>query len=339
MRFSDILGQERAKRFLKQVMAREKMPHAYLFTGIPGVGKKSTAQALAMALNCVSPLDGDSCGSCPSCHKILDGNAPDFRVIKPDGNKIGIDQVRELNRSLAFAPLSARYRVVVICRSETMTPEAANAFLKTLEEPPPRNIFILTATESLDLLPTVVSRCQKVSFQPLPRLVVAGLIREKKELSGEDADIIAGLSGGSLGRALEMADEEFLERRGKWLVRIAELPTFSREKALGAALRWAEELKASGAQGGKEGPIGPLVVLDIWKSWYRDLLLTKAGDKKSSLMNVDFSQSLKKISRRTKIKNLAESFHLIDRTQMDLLENRNIALVLEHLLLHLKGLA
>jgi DNA polymerase III subunit delta' len=338
MRFSDILGQERALGFLRQVMASEKMPHAYLFTGIPGVGKKSTAQALAMALNCVSPGDGDACGSCPSCRKIVGGNEPDFQVIRPDGNKIGIDQIRELNRGLSFAPLSARLRVIVICRSEAMTPEAANAFLKTLEEPPPDNIFILTATEPLDLLPTVVSRCQRISFQPLSTAAVAGLISEKEGLSGGDADIIAGLSGGSLGRALAMAESDFLENREKWLARIAKLPSFSRAKALGAAFTWAEDLRTSDARSGPGKILGLAAVLDIWKSWYRDLLVSKAEDRENAFMNRDFSQNLKKISKRFTIKSLARSFHLIDRAQMELMENRNSALVLEHLVSRLRGL-
>jgi len=338
MRFSDILGQEKAQHFLRRVMAREKMPHAYLFTGIPGVGKKSTAQALAMALNCLSPQDGDACGSCDSCRKIMNGNAPDFRVIRPEGSKIGIDQIRGVNHGLSFAPLSARYRVLVLCQSEAMTPEAANAFLKTLEEPSPGNIFILTATEPLDLLPTIVSRCQRVSFQPLPRTVVANWISEKKGLSGKEADIVAGLSGGSMGRALEMVESEFLEKREEWLARIVELPAFPKTKALGAAFKWAEEIKTQDTRGGKGGGFGPAVVLDIWKSWYRDLLVARAQAGEQSFMNRDFSQNLKKISRGFSIKNLAKSFFLIDRAQMDLLENRNSALVLEHLVLQLRAL-
>lgn len=338
MPFSDILGQEKARSFLRQVITREKMPHAYLFTGIPGVGKKSTAQALAMALNCLSPRDGDACGSCASCRKIQEGNAPDFQVIYPERGSIGIDQIRELNHGLAFSPLAAQFRVLVICKSEAMTPEAANAFLKTLEEPPLGNILILTATEPLDLLPTIVSRCQKVSFQPLPRAVVARWINEKKELSRKESEIIAALSGGSIGRAAEMVESRFLEQREEWLVRITELPALPKPSSLVAAYTWAEELRAGGSRGGEETLLRPADVLDIWKSWYRDLLLAKVGSGEHSLLNMDFAQNLKKIAKGFSIKNLVKSFFLIDRASRHLEENRNTALVLEHLVLQLRTL-
>ncbi|MBW2202876.1 MAG: ATP-binding protein, partial [Deltaproteobacteria bacterium] len=151
MLFSEIIGQEKAKRFLKRVMSEERIPHAYLFTGIPGIGKTSMAKALTMALNCHEQNDFDGCGQCPSCRQLLGGNFPDFIHIKPDGQNIRIEQIRDLNRSLSFAPLSAEHRVCVVQQAEAMTGEAANSFLKTLEEPPPGNILILNAREPRDL--------------------------------------------------------------------------------------------------------------------------------------------------------------------------------------------
>jgi len=111
-------------------MSEERIPHAYLFTGISGIGKTSMARALTMALNCHEPTDFDGCGRCPSCRRLLGGNFPDFIHIKPDGQNIKIEQIRELNRRLSFAPVSAKYRVCVLQEAEVMTGEAANSFLK-----------------------------------------------------------------------------------------------------------------------------------------------------------------------------------------------------------------
>jgi DNA polymerase III subunit delta' len=339
MRFSEIAGQEKAKNFLLGVFEREKLPHAYLFTGIPGVGKKSTALALAAAVNCTSPSQGDACGQCPSCRRIAGGNSPDFLTIGPDGRNIRIKQIRELNRSLTFAPVSSRYRVVVLERSETMTAEAANAFLKTLEEPPTGNIFILTATEPMDLLPTVVSRCQRVSFQPIPVMAIRNLLGERKEISKEKASILARLSSGSPGRALEMTEDGFLERRDKWLLRITELPGLSKAEVLKMVFAWAEDMKLSGVVAGQDGAALLKEILDFWKGWYRDLLVTRAGSDDRCLMNRDFSQKLKKMAQGFKVKHLIRSIRFIDRAQRDVLENRNPALVMENLVLDLKNLA
>ena len=111
--FSEILGQETAKIFFKQVLASQKIPHAYLFTGIPGIGKTSTAMAFAMALNCREPAEFNGCGHCPSCRQLMGGNFPDFISIRPEGQNILIEQIKGLNRSLSFAPMSGGYRVCV----------------------------------------------------------------------------------------------------------------------------------------------------------------------------------------------------------------------------------
>jgi DNA polymerase-3 subunit delta' len=339
MRFSEIVGQEKAKGFLQGVLERENVPHAYLFTGIQGVGKKSTALALATAVNCTSVSRGDGCGQCPSCRRIAGRNAPDFLTIEPDGRNIRIKQIRDLNRGMAFAPVSSRYRVVVLERSETMTAEAANAFLKTLEEPPPGNIFILTATEPMDLLPTIVSRCQRVSFQPIPFTAIRDLLLERRQIQEEEASVLARLSSGSLGRALEMAEDGFLAKRDKWLARIMALPGLSRGQALKAVFEWADDMKRSGVVAGKGGTPVPVEILDFWKTWYRDLLVTGAGGEDRYLTNVDFSQELKKNAGGFISKDLIKSIHLIDRAQRDVLENRNPALVVQNLVLDLKTLA
>jgi len=338
--FSQIVGQERAKRFLKQIVVGEKIPHAFLFTGIPGVGKTSTAMALATALNCDFPVDGGGCGRCPSCRRMMSGNFPDFLpiTIPPDRNNILIEQIRELNRQLAFAPY-ARYRVCVVYQAESMTDEAANSFLKTLEEPPPGNILVLNATEPRNLLPTIVSRCQRVAFQPLPTKDMVNWLVKKRELNEEKAEMMARISAGSLGRALSMCGGDFLDKRQKWLSRVMTLPGLSREKGFEMGVECAEEAKKMGLRTSEEGDAGVLDILIIWESWYRDLLILKAGDLNHLLVNLDFYDQLKNVAKYFKINSLIDSLFAIDRARRDLKRNRNTKLVMEHIVLGLRQLA
>jgi DNA polymerase-3 subunit delta' len=339
MQFSRILGQEKAKGFLRQVMAMKKMPHAYLFTGIPGIGKTSTATALANALNCQEPVDGDSCGNCVVCRQMRDGNFPDLLKVSPDGQNIKIEQIRELNRSLNFAPVSGRYRVSIIYKAGTMTDEAANSFLKTLEEPPPANILILNATEPLDLLQTIVSRCQKVPFQPLPvKDMTMWLVREKG-LDEEIAMVLSKISGGSLGRALKMCAGDFLEKRRGWLSMLTKVPRLPREKTLDAALECAKEDKKREFDVSETGEAGIMEMLYVWESWYRDLIVVKVEGPSGLLINTDYSHELQNVAGSFKIKCLVGSLIMIDQSQRDLQRMRNTSLVLQHCILGLHRLA
>jgi DNA polymerase-3 subunit delta' len=200
--FRDILGQERVISHLKTAMAKGRLSHAYLFVGPQGVGKASVARALAAALNCAQPrADGDACGECPSCRRLQAGTHPDFLVISPPESKaqIGIGQIRELRRLTEYPPWGA-WRVAVIKPAEALTAQndaAANALLKTLEEPPDRHVLVLTALGEADLLPTVVSRCHKLAFAPLPAPLVAQELVKRRGLPPARAALLAALSGGS----------------------------------------------------------------------------------------------------------------------------------------------
>jgi len=339
MMFSEILGQKTAKKFLKQVMAGKKIPHAYLFTGIPGVGKTSTAMAFSMALNCREPVDFDGCGHCPSCRQLMGGNYPDFLSIQPEGQNILIKQIKDLNRSFSFAPVSAGYRVSVIHQAETMTDEAANSFLKTLEEPPLGNILILKVTEPLDLLPTIVSRCQKVPFQPLAVQDMTNWLVNNKDLDKEAATLLARISAGSLGRALRMYDGDFFEKRKVWLSKLMELPGFSREEALNMALECAAEDRKKGLDMPASGEAGILDMLTVWGNWYRDLLLLKVGAPNDLLINIDFSNKLGNISESFEVGSLIDCIQAVNQAQLDIRRMRNAILVMEHTVLNLNRIS
>jgi DNA polymerase-3 subunit delta' len=272
--FSGILCQERAIEFLKRVFSRGKIAHAYLFAGIPGIGKTTTALALTRAINCQQQREGEGCAQCPSCRQITGGNFPDLHMIQPDGQNIKIEQIRDLNRTLSFKPLSGKYRVSIIRQAEKMTDEAANSLLKTLEEPPQDNILILNVTEPQALFPTIVSRCQKVLFRPIPVLAMADWLTVHQDLEKEEAAVLAKISEGSLGRALRMCDEGFFKMREEVLSDLIQLPALTSEQTLEKAMQYARKEKKGGADTGNGGT-DLFDLLSIWKSWYRDLLLVK----------------------------------------------------------------
>lgn len=364
MLFSDVIGQERAKGFLKAALSKGKVPHAYLFTGIPGVGKTTTAMALATVLNCQAPENLDACGRCAACRQMAGGNCPDFLTIRPGdktvrignteggvspgergeqtkggGKIIGIDLVRELNRALSFAPLSGRYRVCVFHKAETMSDEAANSLLKMLEEPPLGNVFILKTTEALDLLPTILSRCQRVAFQPLRPSLIEERVRGRLGSRESLARPIAAMSAGSLGRAIMMCETAYLEKRQQWLSRLLEMGGLPPSEIVAMAFVLAEEEKESGRSASESEEPGLMDLLAIWASWYRDLLLAKVSGLQDAVINSDFSHLLKSTSGNYKIDQLVQSIMLIDQAQRDLARMRNQKLVLAHTALGLRDLA
>lgn len=335
--FSQIMGQEKAVTFLKSAMAKGKIPHAYLFTGIPGVGKTTTALAFAQALNCNEPTNGDGCGTCRSCRQIMNNHFPDLFFIKPDGQNIKIDQVRELNRNHWFKRISGKYRVTIIHNADTMTEEAANAFLKTLEEPPPGNVLILKVTEPLDLLGTIVSRCQKIPFRPLPVNIIKECLKNEMRIDEENALLLAKISQGSLGRAVDMWESDFLKEREDAIEKLIRLPSVSAEEALELALEYSGKAKKTGTGERKSKDLFEL--LGLWKTWYRDLIAMKIGGTIDTLVNSDFSRTLKKITTHFTVDDLINIFFLLDRAQKDLMHGRNLDLMMENTILDLKRFA
>jgi len=328
--FSQIIGQDRAIRLLKQAIGREKMPHAYLFVGLSGLGKTTTALAMAQALNCEAPQASEGCGRCKSCRQLLSGNHPDVAVVEPDGQTIGIDQIKEIEHSFAYKPLNGRYRITVVNPAEAMTGEASNAFLKTLEEPPAGNVLILNATEPSDLLPTIVSRCQKVVFRRIPTPAIERWLVDQKGVHPEKASILARMSEGSVGRALEMEESGYLEKRQEHLLSLSTLQRIPQEEALD----WASRFVKKRGKDDRQEEIGTL--LSLWKTWYRDLLLLKVKGPEELLINVDLSRELKIAAEAFMIESLSSSLLALDQAEKDLVRFRNQELILENAVLRLK---
>jgi DNA polymerase III subunit gamma/tau len=209
--FDDLIGQEPIVRTLKNALRSGSVVHAYLFTGPRGTGKTSTARLLAKTVNCSNPQDGEPCNECQQCREITAGNS--FNVIEIDAaSNRGIDSIRDLREKVMMPPSTGKYKVYILDEAHMLTPEACNALLKTLEEPPPYVIFVLATTDIHKMLPTVISRCEPFNFkrittrQIIDRLLfVAG--QEHVKLERPAAELIARTAAGGMRDALSLFDQ------------------------------------------------------------------------------------------------------------------------------------
>lgn len=310
------------------------IPHALVFTGIDGIGKQTTAKAFAMACNCVdprpfqaawpklpSPPAINACGQCRICRRILADNHPDILHVQPSGNMIRIAAIRDLIQRLMLKPYEQGKRVVIIANAHTMNPEAGNALLKVLEEPPENTLLILTARQTTDLLPTIVSRCQQIRFAPLPRDVLVELIAAKGELTREEALSAANLSGGSYTHALRMIDEGWIPRR-IWLAKeVSQLRTQSTVTKLALAEKLA----------GRKALLPDTLAWLL--SWYRDLIVFPFLPQQ--IVNSDLQDQIEATAAGVDRHTLIKGMRLIQKALKDLQANANPRLTMEALVLQL----
>lgn len=327
---SEIIGQDIVVGFLKKVISNDKTATAYLFTGIKGIGKTSTALAFALSLNCTEAVNGDGCKACQSCRKMIGGNHPDVSIIELEDKKesIVIEQIRNINREISFPPALDGYRVIIIDPAERMTVEAANAFLKTLEEPPSNNIFILNVRDTGELLPTITSRCQKIFFKPINEREIANFLINNKDVEKTRAGIAARLSGGSIGQAEKFVRDDFFSDRMNWIKMLYNVINNSFESLFDIAQKFIPKRDS------KDNKTN--LMLGIWKSFYRDMLLMKYGGRRDFILNSDFKDQLDKASSMYTIDGLIESISIITRAEHDLMVNLNTLFLIEKSLLGLK---
>lgn len=282
MFFEAILGQAPAIAALDAMIAAGRIPSALLFLGPRHVGKRATALALAKALNCAG---GAGCrATCPSCRKIDEAVHPDVEVLVPEGQFIRIQQVRDVIDRLGLVPFEARKRVVVISQAERMHPAAANAFLKTLEEPPSNTLIVLCAPSRARLFDTIVSRCLPVRFGMLPE----GTVRElysAQGIAGEELDFAVRFARGCIRPDLGQRAAQWLEIRDQL---IGEMASFEPAAFAGLSERFA---KWSATEDWR-------FVLEWLETWFRDLALLGGGGGVEALINQDRLEALNQWSVR-----------------------------------------
>ncbi len=334
MTLHTVQGQTHAIEVIRRALANGRLHHAYLFAGPSGVGKGLAAWALTQALFCESPApNGDGCGRCNTCLRVADRQHPDLHVLerkeKSDGSlerQIRIDQVRTLQKSLSFKSFEGARRVVIILEPETMNPSTANALLKTLEEPGKDTHFILVCASPHRLLPTIISRCQRIRFAPLADELVADRLRHGLEMPMEQAQLIARLSEGSIGQAMELAESDILGEREKLFVHIDPSRGVAETQAL-------LDLAESFARPDRRSSLKS--VLHLLRSWYRDLLML-VSDAGARLVHADHEDELKRRAAGTTVGDVTRCLELLNQADEAIFErNGNARLNLESMFLGL----
>ncbi len=324
-----IAGQPEPIRRLRRMLREGRLPHALLFLGPAGVGKRLTAEAAAAAILCAHPADAVPCGACPSCRALPSGTHPNLHRLEPEKRGkaapvIRIEAVRELQAELSRAPAAASTgRVAIIDGADRMNEAAANCLLKTLEEPGRQVVFLLIASARAALLDTVVSRCLVVPFGPMAEADIVRVLTERGAASDEAA-ALAALAGGSAGRALALREDGALARRDDALRILAALPGFGMEDV------WAE---------GKRLGALPAEELAEWLRFFRlalrDLLALYSG---GALCQRDLTGRLASLVKEYPLSRVFSLLSLTGEAERRLLtSNANSRLLMEALLIQITG--
>ncbi|MDH4226972.1 MAG: hypothetical protein OEV59_04360 [Deltaproteobacteria bacterium] len=261
--FSKIYGQKNALDMLRRSVSADRVAHAYVFFGPEGVGKRKAALAFAAALNCERYEDSnEACGGCEPCRASFAGANMNIINIAPEDKTLKADEIRDLQRALRYKAETGRV-VAIVDAAETMQKSAANVFLKTLEEPPGNAVIILVSSKLYSMLPTILSRCQRVAFSALKASEMAPIVEKTCGVSSEDALAAARLGNGSVSRSIRMIEDGMIERRREFFEKFA-----SARGSVLALIGFAENLA-------KDESLTEM--LEFLKSRLRDLAVTAAG--------------------------------------------------------------
>jgi len=323
MSFKDILGHQRPIILLQRAIKNEKVVNSYLFLGNEGIGKKYVALQFAKALNCLGKESegGDACDHCSSCKKIDHALHPDVLVIEPEGQYIKVDQVRQMQRQLAYKPYEGRHRVCILTAADRMAPYIPNTLLKTLEEPPLHTVIVLLANSSRFILPTILSRCQTIRFNPLPIPLLSKWLMEGKGFNEAEAHLLASLSEGSPGKALEIQEEIHQIPREELLIDWIGLKSLPIERMW----NWVESLPSQ-----RENL---LLMLEVAKTLLRDLVVVKTLRKEPNLIHSDLLPVMEPMAAKWSLSSLLKRMEILHQTTLAIRSNANTNLALEAMML------
>ena len=325
-RFTDIVGQEQLKEHLQNAIATNKVSHAYIINGERNAGKEFIARVFAMTLQCEKG-ETEPCGECHSCKQALGNNQPDIIYISHEKpNTIGVEDIRvQINGDIAIKPYSSPRKIYIINEGEKMTPQAQNALLKTLEEPPEYAVILILTTNVEAMLPTVLSRCVVLNMKPVSDRLVKKYLMEQLAVPDYKANISVAFARGNIGKAKMLASSEEFEKVKDEAITLVKNINDMEISEIVKAIKKISEYKFDVND-----------YLDILMAWYRDVLLFKATKDVNSLVFKEEIQQIMRVSDRSTYEGIETIVNALQSAKKRLEANVNFDLTMELLFLAIK---
>ena len=324
--FKDVVGHKDILKYISSAVENNRVSHAYILNGERGSGKKMLANLFAMTLLCETG-DNEPCGKCHSCKQAESGNHPDIiRVTHEKPNSISVDDIRtQVNNTVDIKPYQGPYKVYIIPQADMMTPQAQNAILKTIEEPPSYAVFLLLTENAETLLPTINSRCVMLKLRNIKDTLIKKYLMENLEIPDYKADMCTAFAQGNMGRAIMLANSDHFNEIREEAVQLLKHISEMELNEIVAAVKNISVYKLEITD-----------YLDIIMIWYRDVLLYKATKEIDKVVFKDQLQSIKEQARKSSYEGIELILESLEKAKARLKANVNFELVMELLCLTIK---
>ena len=324
--FKDVVGHKDILKYISSAVENNRVSHAYILNGERGSGKKMLANLYAMTLLCETG-DNEPCGKCHSCKQAESGNHPDIiRVTHEKPNSISVDDIRtQVNNTVDIKPYQGPYKVYIIPQADMMTPQAQNAILKTIEEPPSYAVFLLLTENAETLLPTINSRCVMLKLRNIKDTLIKKYLMENLEIPDYKADMCTAFAQGNMGRAIMLANSDHFNEIREEAVQLLKHISEMELNEIVAAVKNISVYKLEITD-----------YLDIIMIWYRDVLLYKATKEIDKVVFKDQLQSIKEQARKSSYEGIELILESLEKAKARLKANVNFDLVMELLFLTIK---
>ena len=324
--FKDVVGHKDILKYISSAVENNRVSHAYILNGERGSGKKMLANLFAMTLLCETG-DNEPCGKCHSCKQAESGNHPDIiRVTHEKPNSISVDDIRtQVNNTVDIKPYQGPYKVYIIRQADMMTPQAQNAILKTIEEPPSYAVFLLLTENAETLLPTINSRCVMLKLRNIKDTLIKKYLMENLEIPDYKADMCTAFAQGNMGRAIMLANSDHFNEIREEAVQLLKHINEMELNEIVAAVKNISVYKLEITD-----------YLDIIMIWYRDVLLYKATKEIDKVVFKDQLQSIKEQARKSSYEGIELILESLEKAKARLKANVNFDLVMELLFLTIK---